>query len=75
MDSAMALDQTTRRNKMTNKIKVVSAHAWEVVEGKKAALEAARIMEQNGWGTARFEYEEMDEEGAAYWVEIPAEDL
>jgi len=71
----MAQNQTTRGNKMTNKIKVVAAHAWEVVEGKEAALEAARIMEQNGWGAARFEAEEIDDDGAAAWVEIPEDEL
>jgi len=60
---------------MTNKIKVVSAHAWEVVSSKDAAIEAAKTMEQNGWGAAYFEAEEIDDDGAAYWVEIPAEDL
>jgi len=60
---------------MTNKIKVVSAHAWEVVSSKDAAIEAAKTMEQNGWGSAHFEAEEIDDDGAAYWVEIPAEDL
>jgi len=60
---------------MTNKIKVVSAHAWEVVSSKDAAIEAAKTMEQNGWGAAHFEAEEIDDDGAAYWVEIPAEDL
>ena len=59
---------------MTNKIKVVSAHAWEVVS-KDAAIEAAKTMEQNGWGAARFEYEEMDEEGAVQWVEITEDEM
>jgi len=60
---------------MTNKIKVVSANAWEVVRGKEAAIEAAKEMEKNGWGVAHFEAEEIDDDGAAYWVEVPAEDL
>ena len=60
---------------MTNKIKVVAAHAWEIVGNREAAIEAAKIMEQNGWGTAHFEVQEIDDDGGAYWVEIPAEDL
>lgn len=60
---------------MTNKVKVVAAHAWEVVSNKEAAIEAAGTMERNGWGTAHFEVEQMDEDGVTYWVEIPAEEL